>query len=185
MARDPHSYQDIAVDFDKLPKSRLESMQGAGLEAIDYIRVLSKMGDNIVGELLDGAEGFYEWDHYPDGDVYDHETHAQFYYHAHPQELRGGEHGHFHTFMRANGIPDTIGPAALPDYQKPAEKKRKPAEKNENSIFRNSRAARGRLRTRFTGGYGAMVARRIPDPKVGGSNPSRFSSHMRANGLGV
>ena len=34
-------------------------------------------------------------------------------------------------------------------------------------------------------GYGAMAARRIPDPKVGGSNPSRFSSHMRANGLGV
>ena len=35
------------------------------------------------------------------------------------------------------------------------------------------------------GSYGATVARRIPDPKVGGSNPSRFSSHMRANGLGV
>lgn len=122
MARDPHSYRDIAVDFDKLPKSRLESMHAAGLEAIDCIRVLAKMGDNIVGELLSGAEGFYEWDHYPDGDVYDHETHAQFYYHAHPQELRGGEHGHFHTFMRANGIPDTIRPAALPDYEKPAEK---------------------------------------------------------------
>ena len=76
MARDPHSYQDIAVDFDKLPKSRLESMHAAGLEAIDCIRVLAKMGDNIVGELLSGAEGFYEWDHYPDGDVYDHETHA-------------------------------------------------------------------------------------------------------------
>ena len=40
--RDLHSYQDITVDFDKLPKSRLESMHAAGLEAIDCIRVLAK-----------------------------------------------------------------------------------------------------------------------------------------------
>ena len=122
MARDPHNYPEITVDFDRLPKSRLESMHDAGLEAIDCIRVLSKTGDNIVGELLRDAEAFYEWNHYPEGDVYDHATHAQFYYHAHPQELRGGEHGHFHTFMRANGIPDTIRPVALPDYQKPDER---------------------------------------------------------------
>jgi hypothetical protein len=118
--RNPHSYPEITVDFDKLPKSRLEFMLAVGAEAIDCIRVLSKMGDNIVGELVSGAEGFYEWDHYPEGDVYDHATHAQFYYHAHPQELRGGEHGHFHTSMRANGMPDSVRPAALPDYEKPA-----------------------------------------------------------------
>lgn len=46
---------------------------------------------------------------------------AQFYYHAHPQELRGGEHGHFHTFLQANGIPDGMRPLALPDYEKPAD----------------------------------------------------------------
>ena len=120
MPRNPHSYPEMTVDFDKLPKSRLEFMLAAGAEAIDCIRVLSKMGDNTVGELLSGAEGFYERDHYPEGDVYDHVTHAQFYYHAHPQELRGGEHGHFHTFMRANGMPDSVRPAALPDYGKPA-----------------------------------------------------------------
>jgi hypothetical protein len=58
---------------------------------------------------------------YPTGDVYDHESHAQFYYHAHPQELRGGQHGHFHTFLRANGIPDGMRPLALPDYENPAD----------------------------------------------------------------
>ena len=58
---------------------------------------------------------------YPTGDVYDHESHAQFYYNAHPQELRGGEQGHFHTFLRANGIPDGMRPLALPDYENPAD----------------------------------------------------------------
>ena len=121
MPRDPDTYPEISVDFSRLPKARLESMLAAGTEAVECIRVLSKTGDNIVGELLKGHETFFEWDHYPTGDVYDHVTHAQFYYHAHPQELRSGEHGHFHTFLRANGIPDGIRPAALPDYDKPSD----------------------------------------------------------------
>ena len=32
----------------------------------------------------------------------------------------------------------------------------------------------GRTGARSTGSYGAMAARWIPDPKVGGSNPSSF-----------
>lgn len=110
---------DIRVDFAKLPKSRLQAMVAAGEDVVECIRVLAKTGDNIVGELLKGAEGFYEWDHYPTGDVYDHVTHSQFYYHAHPQEVRTGEHGHFHTFVRANGIPDYIRPVGLTDYERP------------------------------------------------------------------
>lgn len=120
MPRDPHTKADITVDFAKLLKSRLETMLAAGNEAGNCIRVLSKTGDNIVGALLRGTEGFYLWDHYPDGDIYDHETHAQFYYHAHA--LRSGENGHFHTFMRANGIPDICRPVALPDYEKLADR---------------------------------------------------------------
>jgi len=72
--RDPHSYPEITVDFSKLPKSRLETMLTAGVEVVECIRALSKTGDNIVGELLRGTEGFYEWDHYPTGNVYDHES---------------------------------------------------------------------------------------------------------------
>jgi hypothetical protein len=81
--------------------------------------VLANTGGNIVGELLRGVETFLEWDHYPAGDVYDGTSHAQFYYHAHPQGMRSREHGHFHTFMRPRGMPDGIRPAAVPDFEMP------------------------------------------------------------------
>ena len=86
-----------------LDAETLGQMLTAGLEAKECLRVLGKADMNIVGECLSGQGTFYEFDHYPNGDVYDRETHAQYYYHAH----RGcaGEHGHFHTFLRASGMP--------------------------------------------------------------------------------
>jgi hypothetical protein len=39
----------------------------------------------------------------PRDDVYDDESHSQYYYHAHRSETE--EHGHFHTFLRAAGMP--------------------------------------------------------------------------------
>jgi hypothetical protein len=42
--------------------------------------------------------------------VFDEESHAQYYYHAH----RTGEHGHFHTFLRGAGMPDGVSPLELP-----------------------------------------------------------------------
>ena len=50
-------------------------MLGAGLEVLNCHRVLAKTGDNIVGELIKGHESFYEWDHYPPGDVYSFKWH--------------------------------------------------------------------------------------------------------------
>jgi hypothetical protein len=105
------------IDYDALPLERLEAMAEAAEEVINCHRVLAKTGDNIVGELLRDVETFYEWDHYPDGDVYDSETHSQFYYHAHPEDERPGEHGHFHTFLRPDGMPEGIKPAKVPDYE--------------------------------------------------------------------
>ena len=113
------AYVDIQIDFAKLPTERLETMVAAGDVVIDCHRLLAKSGDNIVGELIKGAETFYEWDHYPKGDVYDNVTHSQFYYHAHPQELREGEHGHFHTFVRPRGMPAGVKPAPLPGLKLP------------------------------------------------------------------
>ena len=110
---------DIPLDFGSLPRERLERMAAAGEDVVECHRILANTSDNIVGELLRGVETFYEWDHYPEGDVYDHESHAQFYYHAHPQELRGGEHGHFHTFLRPLGMPQGVAPVALPDLDAP------------------------------------------------------------------
>ncbi len=55
------------------------------------IRVVAKTGGNIVGEALRGQGTFYEWNHYPKGDVYDSETHPQYYYHAHAAGQRKGD----------------------------------------------------------------------------------------------
>ena len=94
--------------LDTFPASVLADMATAGRELRECCRVLDKGGINLVGEVLKGQGTFYEDDHYPEGDVYDTDTASQYYYHAH----RGipGEHGHFHTFVRADAIPDSIAP---------------------------------------------------------------------------
>jgi hypothetical protein len=99
------------VALNELSRSELETMLAAGEDILECYRVLGRTGDNVVGELLRGQGTFLEWDHYPKGDVYDHATHAQYFYHAHPTELRGGEHGHLHTFLRAKGMPEGVVPA--------------------------------------------------------------------------
>jgi hypothetical protein len=99
--------------------AELEEMREAGARICECYRILAKTGDNIVGELLKGVETFYEWNHYPDGDVYDHDSHSQYYYHAHPADERPGEHGHFHVFLRPEGMPPGVAPAKVPDFEAP------------------------------------------------------------------
>ena len=110
------------TDLRSLPAKRLREMAGAGDRILECYRVLRKSDANVVAEVLRGQGEFYEWDHYPKGDVYDHETHGQYYYHAHPADLRGGEHGHFHTFVRPKGMPAGIKPAPLADFKPPKDK---------------------------------------------------------------
>lgn len=112
------SLQDLP-SFQDLPKAELEAMWEAGQEVLECYRLLQKTKENVVGEVLKGQGEFFEWDHYPKGDVYDFETHSQYYYHAHPVDLRSGEHGHFHTFLRPKGFPSGILPADVPDYEDP------------------------------------------------------------------
>ncbi len=109
----------FAPDFDELPSEELENIVQAGEEAVEIVRLHAKTDDNVVGELIKDAGTFYEWNHYPDGDVYDAETGSQFFYHAHPADLRIGENGHFHTFLRPSGMPDGMKPADLPDLTLP------------------------------------------------------------------
>ncbi len=91
-----------------LSRARLENMRRAGEEIRECYRVLEMGGLNVVGEILRGQGAFVEFDHYPADDVFDADSHAQYYYHAH----RGaaGEHGHFHTFLRAPGMPAGVAP---------------------------------------------------------------------------
>ena len=118
--KQPHTAAP-AVRFASLGRARLEVMLDAGREAANCMRVLAKDGGNVVAELLRDAPSFYEWDHYPKGDVYDRATHAQYYYHAHPEHERPGEHGHFHTFLRPAGMPKGLKPLAIPGHAPSAE----------------------------------------------------------------
>lgn len=88
--------------LDDVPSARLFAMQRAGREYREARRVLEKAGLNIVGEVLRGQGTFTELEHYPADDVFDAESGAQYYYHAH----RGTdvEHGHFHTFVRTGRL---------------------------------------------------------------------------------
>lgn len=104
-------------DLGKLPDKTLDQMLAAGEEINECYRVLRKGGLNVVGEVLKGNGQFVEFDHFPPGDVYDRETHAQYYYHAH----RESEHGHFHTFLRGKGMPlgaQPVKEAATKDWPK-------------------------------------------------------------------
>lgn len=90
--------------------SDLENIAEAAAEAVNCIRVLEKSGSNLVAEVLNGRE-FVEYEHYPPQDAYDPESHAQYYFHAHPQ-TRGewNDYGHFHTFLWPAGMPAGVRP---------------------------------------------------------------------------
>lgn len=98
--------------LESLSRARLREMLAAGREAQECRRVLEKAGLNLVGEVLRGQGEFIEYNHYPEDDVYDDDTRAQYYYHAH----RGltAEHGHFHTFLRRPGSLVGTAPVDFP-----------------------------------------------------------------------
>jgi hypothetical protein len=70
----------------------------------------------MLDEIMEGVARCDPWRHYPEGEVYDPASHAQYFYHAHPAaEQPAGEHGHFHTFLRAEGMPPGVMPLVLPE----------------------------------------------------------------------
>jgi len=95
-------------DLGRLPATRLKTMLAAGEAVVEAARALAAVGSNPVAEVLRGQGRFYREDHYPKGDVFDPDSCAQYYYHAH----RGGtEHGHFHTFVAQGGMPPGVAPS--------------------------------------------------------------------------
>lgn len=97
-----------AVDLRSQSPEQRAALRAAGQDLRECERVLKKGGLNVVGEVLKAQGDFVEMTHYPRDDVFDSETHSQYYYHAH----RGNalEHGHFHTFLRAGGMPVGVAP---------------------------------------------------------------------------
>ena len=98
----------MSTDLCSLSLARLELMAAAGREMAAAERALARNGFNVVSRLLRDEGPFYEWDHYPAGDVYDPLHGAQYFYHAHAAAQRAAqEHGHFHTFLRCKK-PDKL-----------------------------------------------------------------------------
>ena len=111
----------VPTVLDGVPRARMMAMRAAGERVLQAEQQLLDQGSSVVGEILKDSPDFYQWDHYPNGDVYDWDTHAQYYYHAHPPDKRDNqwadEHGHFHTFLRPRGFPEGVQriPDAHPD----------------------------------------------------------------------
>jgi len=96
------------IEFDSFSLNELRLMSEGAEQVKRAHHVLKKGGLNIVGECLKGQGTFFELEHYPKGDVFDAESFVQYYYHAHREDRE--EHGHFHTFMRAGGMPPAVKP---------------------------------------------------------------------------
>jgi hypothetical protein len=114
------------VDIARLSRAALEAMEAQGRALLACQRELDAAGSSVLAAALEGAGTVYEWQHYPHGDVHDPASHAQYFYHAHPAsepkatergrgERDAGEHGHFHTFLRARGMPPGVRPLVMPE----------------------------------------------------------------------
>lgn len=84
----------------------------------DCRRALASTGSTLISELTGGGDA-RDWQRYPDGEVYDPASHAQYFYHSHGPVGGGSgpraEHGHFHVFLRAEGMPPGVAPLVLPE----------------------------------------------------------------------
>jgi hypothetical protein len=83
-------------------------------------RVLAASASTLLREAVGAGGRIGDWAHYPDGDVYDPSSHAQYFYHCHPANGPAAadaavEHGHFHLFLRAEGLPRGMTPLLLPE----------------------------------------------------------------------
>lgn len=79
-------------------------------------RTLDASGRTILDELTGGDEPA-EWQRFPEGEAYDASSHTQYFYHRHqtPGADTQAEHGHFHLFLRAEGMPTGVAPLVLPE----------------------------------------------------------------------
>jgi Domain of unknown function (DUF6969) len=82
-------------------------------------RGLAARDSSIVREMVGRAGAAEDWRHYPAGDAYDPVSYAQYFYHRHSVAEAAveypGEHGHFHLFLRAEGMPARTLPLLLPE----------------------------------------------------------------------
>jgi Domain of unknown function (DUF6969) len=82
-------------------------------------QMLAARGGSVVGEAIGEGGEVIDWRHYPDGEVYDAVSHAQYFFHRHagrgPLRHEPPEAGHFHLFLRGDGMPADSAPLLLPE----------------------------------------------------------------------
>ncbi|MGA7865200.1 MAG: hypothetical protein WA709_04625 [Stellaceae bacterium] len=99
----------------RISQVEIEQMIVAAAIIRDCRRDLAGRNTDVVGEVTEGSP-VCDWRHYPDGEVFDPTSHAQYFFHAHAPDSRpGSERGHFHTFLRAEGMPGGVVPLLLPE----------------------------------------------------------------------
>jgi hypothetical protein len=77
-------------------------------QEMDYCAaILAKSKTSVLLKTLPASD-LSTWKHYPEQEVYDAATGAQWYYHCHDDSDALGEHGHYHCFVRPEGVD---GPA--------------------------------------------------------------------------
>jgi len=114
------------IDFSKLPKEKLLSMQAAADEMIAVLEEAAEQGRHILIDILNSTapDPFTTWEHYPPGDVRDKNKGAVWFYHAHTEDEAARpwkEHGHFHLFVYSEHVKEGVEPIALPpnpDFEK-------------------------------------------------------------------
>jgi len=113
-----HAYS-LAIGTAASARSRHDAAAAALLE-LDAMLGAGGVLDKVIG----AGGGFEVGTHYPPGEVHDPRTEAQYYYHAHvdiPTDApakppsRGPDHGHFHVFLGAGGMPLGVAPLVLPE----------------------------------------------------------------------
>lgn len=90
-------------EISQLSRRRRRAMQDAAAAFTACEDVMRAQGSHILQEILPRSGLFLADKRYPDGEVFDQKSGAQYYYHAHRE--RPGEHGHFHTFVSEAAIP--------------------------------------------------------------------------------
>lgn len=84
----------------------------AAADLVAALREVEEGGGNLLAAFV-GDEPFVAFRHYPEDDIWDPETCAQFYFHAHNPGMRGAEAGHIHCFYRPGGRESEAAPHHL------------------------------------------------------------------------
>ena len=96
--------------------AEIARMEEAAAALDEHRRALVDGRGGILAEIAPEGGALAPWRHYPEEEIYDPHTHAQYFFHVHPPDGRPGpEYGHFHVFLRAEGMPPGVAPFHLPE----------------------------------------------------------------------